>query len=46
MNDLYDEVLKYYGIKRPPSEHLADLYTEVVKYYEDPENQLFEQPDE
>ena len=33
---MYDEVLKYYGIKKPKpkSEQQKDLYDEVVKYYE------------
>lgn len=42
MNDnVYDEVLKYYGIEKPKpkSEQQKDLYAEVVKYYENEDNE-------
>ena len=35
-DNVYDEVLKYYGVEKPKhkSEQQKDLYDEVVKYYE------------
>jgi len=48
MNDkTYEEVLKYYGIKKPQpaSKQRKDLYAEVVKYYQDIANNLTEKLD-